>query len=104
MGIKFFNKTIEDFISKLDKVTIAKTLRTLDLLERFGNKLGMPHSKKIDNNLFELRIRGKKEVRIIYCFHKNTIILLNGFIKKTNKIPKRSLLLAKNRLNSIDRT
>ncbi|MBT3864973.1 type II toxin-antitoxin system RelE/ParE family toxin [Candidatus Peregrinibacteria bacterium] len=63
----------------------------------------MPHSKKIDDKLFELRIRGKKEVRIIYCFYRNTIILLHAFVKKTQKIPKRSILVAKNRLNSLDR-
>ena len=33
MDINFFDHNIEDFISKLDKATIAKTLRTLDLLE-----------------------------------------------------------------------
>ncbi len=102
MEMKFFNQKIEDFIRGLEKPTIAKTLRTLDLLEQFGDKLSMPHSKKIDANLFELRIRGKTEVRIIYCFHKNSAILLRGFIKKTQKIPKRHIELAKKHLNSID--
>ncbi len=60
MEIRFFDQSAEDFITGLDKPTIAKTLRTLDLLEKFGNNLCMPHNKKIDNNLFELRIRGKK--------------------------------------------
>ena len=103
MKVKLFDQKLENFIAALDKSTIAKTLRTLNLLEKFGNKLGMPHSKRIDTDLFELRIRGKKEVRIIYCFQQNTIILLHGFIKKTQKIPKKSLFLAKKRLNSIDR-
>jgi len=104
MEIKFFNQSVENFIVGLDKSTIAKTLRTLDLLEKFGNKLAMPHSKKIDGNLFELRIRGKKEVRIIYTFYKNAIILLHGFIKKTQKTPRQHIVLAKNRLNSFDLT
>ncbi len=102
MKIKFFNQKTENFITDLNKSTIAKALRTLDLLEQFGDKLGMPHSKKIDTSLFELRIRGKTEVRIIYCFHKNSIILLHGFIKKTQKTPKRHIGLAKKHLNSID--
>lgn len=56
--------TIEKFIEFLEKPTIAKVLRTIDLLEDFGPQLGMPHSKKIEDGLFELRIRGKQEVRI----------------------------------------
>ncbi|MFA5792579.1 MAG: type II toxin-antitoxin system RelE/ParE family toxin [Candidatus Gracilibacteria bacterium] len=55
---------VEKFILKLEKPTIAKVLRTVDLLEKFGNDLGMPHSKKIRHNLFELRVRGGQEVRI----------------------------------------
>ncbi len=102
MEIRFLNKQIEAFIENLEKPFIAKVLRTLDLLEKFGNNLGMPHCKKIDKDLFELRIRGKKEIRIFYCFHKNIIVLLHAFIKKTQKIPKVNILLAKKRLHSID--
>lgn len=102
MKISFFSKQTEEFINCLDKKAIAKVLRTLDLLERFGNKLGMPHSKKINTYLFELRIRGKKEIRIIYCFRKNQIILLHAFIKKTQKIPLRMVKIAKKRVDTID--
>lgn len=102
MDIKFYDQCIEDFIASLDNPTIAKTLRTLDLLEKFGSKLGMPHSKKIDTNLFELRMRGKREIRIIYCFRKNSIIILHAFIKKTQKVPKKHIDLAKKRANSVD--
>ena len=98
MKIQLFDKSIEQFILSLDKSTVAKTLRTIDLLEEFGHKLGMPHSKKIDKNLFELRIRGKQEVRIFYGFHKNSIILLHGFIKKSQKIPEREIFTASQRL------
>jgi phage-related protein len=102
MEILFFEQSIEDFIAGLDKQTIAKTLRTLDLLERFENHLGMPHSKRIDSGLFELRVRGVKEVRIIYCFHKNAVVLLYGFIKKSQKIPHRIIGLVKKRLDSLE--
>ncbi|PIR53461.1 type II toxin-antitoxin system RelE/ParE family toxin [Candidatus Peregrinibacteria bacterium CG10_big_fil_rev_8_21_14_0_10_49_10] len=102
MDINFFDESTENFIAALDAVTIAKVLRTLDLLEEFGYKLGMPHSKNIDTNLFELRIRGKKEVRIMYCFHNNAIILLTACIKKSQKLPIRAVKLAKKRLHSLD--
>lgn len=91
MKIIFFDNNLEKFISNLKKETIAKAIRTIDLLEKFGNKLGLPHSKKINKDLFELRIRGKTEVRIFYTYHNLSIILLCGFIKKSQKIPKKNL-------------
>src|SRR5574340_163033 len=88
---------VEKFITSLEKATIAKTLRTIDLLEKFEHKLGMPHSKKVAEGIFELRIRGQQEVRIFYCFQKGTIYLLSGFIKKTQKTPPNELAKARNK-------
>ena len=42
------------FVKKLDKSTQAKLSKEIDLLEQFGINLGMPYSKKIDTNLWEL--------------------------------------------------
>lgn len=95
------DKSIEKFIKSLERKTIAKVLRTIDLLEKFGSHLGMPHSKKIANHLFELRVRGMQEVRIIYSFYKSTIVLLHGFIKKSPKIPQKELRMAKQKLNQL---
>ncbi|MBU0577133.1 type II toxin-antitoxin system RelE/ParE family toxin [Patescibacteria group bacterium] len=102
MKIRFFDQGIEDFLLKLDKPTIAKALRTFDLLEKFGKNLSMPHGKKINENLFELRIRGRTEVGIFYTFNKRTAIVLSAFVKKTRKIPKSYLKLAEKRLKSLD--
>jgi hypothetical protein len=86
---------IEKFFNSLEKRTLAKVLRTIDLLERFGNRLGMPHSKKVSESIYELRIRGEQEVRIFYSFHAEAIYLLTGFIKKSQKIPLKELVKAK---------
>jgi len=91
MEIQIFDESLEKFIKSLEKPTIAKVLRTIDLLELFGSQLGMPHAKKISNQLFELRIRGKQEVRVFYTFYKSKIVLLHGFIKKSAKIPQREI-------------
>lgn len=91
MEIQIFDESLEKFIKSLEKTAIAKVLRTIDLLELFGSHLGPPHSKRISKQLFELRIKGKQEVRIFYVFHKNKIILLHGFIKKSAKIPQKEL-------------
>lgn len=102
MKIVIRDNSLEKFIQSLEKSTIAKILRIIDLLETFGPRLGMPHSKKIADSLFELRIRSTQEVRIFYCFHKASIVLLHGFIKKSNKIPKKEMRTALQKLKELD--
>ena len=86
-----FNNDIEKFIASLEKPSIAKVLRTIDLLERFGRQLGPPHSKKVRSDIFELRIRGQQEVRVFYIFQTGGAVLLHGFVKKSRKTPKREV-------------
>lgn len=76
-------------------------LRVIDLLEKFGYQLSLPHSKKIDANLFELRIRGRQEVRIFYTFSADNIIMLHGFIKKSAAIPKKEIDQEKRKLKNL---
>lgn len=102
MRIETLDKSIDAFLLALEKPTQAKAIRALDLLEEFGYRLGMPHSKKVGKELFELRIRGKQEVRIFYAFRKNNIILLHGFIKKSQKIPVKEFQTALQKLSLLD--
>ncbi len=94
---------VEDFIKEQSQPTIAKIAHEIGLLKKHGPFLGMPHSKKIAADLYELRARGKTEVRIIYAFRKSTIILLHAFKKEGQKIPMRELKNAKNRLAFLDK-
>lgn len=103
MKIKFYSLEIEKFISGLEKPTIAKVLRTFDLLERFGGDLGMPHVRKLRKGLFELRVRGQQEVRFLFIFRGGgVIIVLSGFVKKTRKISVRELKKALRRKDELD--
>lgn len=102
MKIVFLDDELQKFLLKLDKSTVAKVLRTLDLLARFGNQLGMPHAKKVDRRLFELRIRGVQEVRIFYTFFNNDIVLLYGFVKKSQQISLKDLRAGRKKLASLD--
>lgn len=96
-------KPIEDFVYLLQPSTQAKLARQIDLLEEFGPRLGMPNAKPIGDGLFELRVRGKQEVRMIYIFvlGKN-IYLLHGFIKKAQAISRRDLGIARTRKKEIE--
>lgn len=102
MEIRILDDSLERFIEGLEKPTIAKVLRTVDLLEKFGPNLGLPHSKKISARLFELRIRGAQEVRIFYTFYKSRIFLLHGFIKKSPRIPQKEIRIALQKLKRLD--
>lgn len=102
MQVEIFDNSLEKFIEGLEKVTVAKVLRSIDLLEKFGFDLQMPHSKKIKSNLFELRVRGQQEVRIFYTFYRQKGILLHGFIKKSQKIPKKEIDFVLQRMQGLD--
>ncbi len=83
--------TIVTFLKSLTEKEVAKAIKTIELLEEFENQLSMPHSKHLTDGLLELRIRGTREIRIFYCFHKNKAVLLHAYIKKTQKTPEKEL-------------
>ena len=94
MKVRIIDTALEKFISSLPSPTLAKTLHTIDLLEEFGPQLGLPHSRKVAPHIFELRVRGTHEVRIFFAFHGGEAVLLHGYIKKSQKLPKRELQTA----------
>lgn len=103
MKIHILDTSLEKFIESLQKITIAKVLRSIDLLEKFGQELGPPHTKKISARLFELRVFGKQAVRIFYTFHKSQIFLLHGFVKKSQKIHQKEINIALQKLKQLDK-
>jgi hypothetical protein len=43
---------VQEFIDSLDARSKAKIARTLDLLEEFGVRLGMPYAKHVEGDLW----------------------------------------------------
>ncbi len=59
----------------------------------------MPLVRSLGDSLWEVRTNLPKRIsRVIFCTRGNNIILLHGFIKKTGKIPKEDIRLAKRRM------
>lgn len=88
---------IQEYMDTLEPKLLAKTLRTIDLLENNGPTLRGPYSEPIGNGIFELRTKqGTDITRILYFFFigKNAV-LTNGFTKKTQKTPKSEIELAR---------
>jgi len=93
-----------NFIESLPEKQGAKVLREISLFEKVGIDSVYPRTSKIAvseyKDLWELRVRfSTNSIRIIYFLYiKDTFVLLHGFKKKTNKIPKKEPEIAKNRM------
>ena len=84
---------VKKFLDEIEnKALKAKTLRTIKLLEDNGPLLREPYSKLIEDGIYELRVKQSSDiVRILYFFYVGrTAILTNGFVKKSQKTPKRT--------------
>ena len=89
---------VRDWLKQLDPVSrkrIGEDLYTLQL----GWPAGMPLARKLAPDLWELRGHIPSGiVRIMFTEEKKALILLHGFIKKSQKLPASELDLAKARL------
>ena len=93
---------------------VLEWLRGLDREERrsigvdlmrvqFGWPIGMPLVRSLRDGLWEVRSslpRGKI-ARLILCFHEGTLVVLHGFIKKTQKIAQQEIAIAKRRMKEV---
>jgi phage-related protein len=91
------NEPAREWLRKLpsdDRGTISDDLRTV----QFGWPLGMPLVRPLGGGLHEVRSRLKNRIaRVIFCVSGGEIVVLHGFIKKTQKTPKSDLKIAKDR-------
>ena len=85
------------FLDSLDLKMCAKMYREIDLLVMSEPELREPHSKHVENGIFELRARQGSDIsRVMYFFFSGgKAILTNGFIKKTERTPRGEIDLAK---------
>ena len=84
---------VRDFLDSLPAHQRAKCLRDLEVLSEKGAELRPPASKHLRNGIFELRIpTSGEQARVFYFFYQNgSIVLTNGFLKKTQKTPPQEL-------------
>lgn len=86
-----------DFLKGISPKMRTKVLWTIELLKEKGAELREPYSAPLKDGLFELRTKiGSDIIRCLYFFHKGHIVILsNGFVKKTDKTPRREIAKAK---------
>ena len=102
--IEFYSQKVEDSIKEWPEGILAKFIWVSDIIERFGPAdVGMPHVKPLSHGLFEIRVKAKEGIgRAIFCTVKGkVVIVLNEFIKKTQKTPPNEIALARKRMAEV---
>ena len=106
LKVNFFRQesgkeSVRDWLKALpaeDRKLIGQDIKTV----QWGWPLGMPLVRSIGNGLWEIRTDLPRRIaRVIFCIRKEHIVLLHGFIKKTQSIPKKDIELAKDRMDRL---
>lgn len=94
------NEPVRDWLKELPRDymrIIGEDIKTAQL----GWPLGMPLIRKMDKNLWEVRSSLPNGIaRVFFTVDGNQMILLHGFIKKSNKTPQNELKTATARLGN----
>ncbi|MFN0278293.1 MAG: type II toxin-antitoxin system RelE/ParE family toxin [Pyrinomonadaceae bacterium] len=105
-SITYHTESVESFVLGLPDGLLARYLRLTDMMLEFGVNLGMPHTRAMSDGLFELRVKGKEGIaRVFYCtLAGQRIVMLHGFIKKSDKTPPKELRIARERLAEVKKS
>jgi phage-related protein len=106
LSVRFYRtesgaEPVRDWLKSLPhdyKKEIGEDIKTV----QFGWPVGMPVVRKLDAGLWEVRSHVKNGIaRVIFTIYDDTMILLHGFIKKSQKTPTDELETAKRRKSNL---
>ncbi|SRR5581483_147705 len=85
-----------------DRKSIGEAIAIVE----FGWPVGMPVCRSLEGekDLWEVRadISHGRIIRILFCIHAGCMVLLHGFIKKTQKTPEKDKKLARKRMKELE--
>jgi len=86
-------------VSDDDRRTLGTDIQKVE----FGWPIGRPYCAPLGDGLWEVRshLEGGRIARVIFCIQAGDMILLHGFMKKTQAIPKQDLALAHQRKKEV---
>lgn len=85
-------------LTKHQKKIIGEDIKTIEM----GWPLGMPLVKNLGRGIWEARSNFKNGIaRIVFKMHENQMVLLHGFIKKSQKMPSQDLEIALKRAKTL---
>ncbi|CCU71755.1 hypothetical protein TOL_1330 [Thalassolituus oleivorans MIL-1] len=96
------NEPVRDWLlelSKDDRKAVGTDIKTVE----FGWPIGMPVCRPMKDGLYEVRtnLSDRRISRVLFCFRSEKMVLLHGFIKKSQQTPKPDLDLAKRRKREV---
>ncbi len=91
---------VGEFLESLDKRTYARFLWSIEQLRVRNVNARQPLVRQVDGKIWELREESNTNIyRILYVFFTGRrIVLLHGFAKKTQKLPRQDLDIARQRM------
>ena len=89
--------TVHTFLEDLDLSVRSEAYRLLSLLEQFGHSLSMPVAKPIGGGLWELRLTGRPQIRMLYGFCEGVPIVVLALRKQGSALPQSAIILARKR-------
>ena len=82
-------------MSKEHRKAIGEDIKTV----QFAWPIGMPLVRKMDDDLWEVRSHISSGIaRTFFTVHEELVVLLHGFVKKSQATPAKELTAAKRRL------
>lgn len=87
-------------LSPVDRLTIGTDIKTVE----FGWTVGMPTCRPLSGGLWEVRsdLSDGRIGRVIFMISGMHMVLLTGFIKKSQKTPDDQLRLARARKSEVE--
>ncbi|WP_459933864.1 type II toxin-antitoxin system RelE/ParE family toxin [Fundidesulfovibrio butyratiphilus] len=101
--IFYYSDLLQEEILAMPVTLQARYLHLTARMRVFGADLGLPHTRAMGDGLFELRLKGAEGIaRVFYCtLVGKKIVMLHHFIKKSDKTPKREILVAIKRMQEV---
>jgi len=95
------NEPVREWLKSLsaeDKRILGEDIKTA----QYGWPLGMPLIRKMEPGLWEVRSTLSSGIaRVLFTVQGNMMVLLHGFVKKSQKTPSDELQAARNRLKQV---
>jgi phage-related protein len=101
--IVYYSESVMQFVDALPVGIRACYARITERMIVHGPNLGMPYTRAMGDGLFEIRAYGREGIaRVFYCRAVGRkIVMLHGFVKKTDKTPPKELKIATRRLHEV---
>ena len=103
-SIEFLDDLVAAELRALPADQIARFLRIGDMIQSLGlERVGEPHVKHIEGPLWEMRLKGRDGIsRALYVVARpKRVVVVRVFVKKTQKTPRRDIVLALKRAEGV---